>query len=95
MPRPRIFRRISETPKIRCFKPDAENLGLHKPIEITIDELEAIKLRDYHDLTQLEAADIMEISQPTFHRILASGRKKISKALIEGNIIVITGEIIH
>ena len=66
MARPRIFRRISEEPQIRCFKPEKENLDSLEPIEITIDEFEAIRLRDYHDIQQKKSAEIMEISQPTF-----------------------------
>lgn len=52
MPRPRRFRRILEEPQIRCFKPEKENLGSVEPIKITIDEFEAIRLRDYHDIQQ-------------------------------------------
>ncbi len=91
MARPRRFRRISEEPKIRCFKPETENSDLMEPIGITIDEFEAIRLRDYHDIQQKKSAEIMDVSQPTFHRILTSARKKIAKALIEGNTIIITG----
>ena len=91
MPRPRVFRKISKEPEIRCFKPEKENLELLEPIEITLDEFEAIRLRDYHDIQQKKSAEIMGISQPTFHRILTSARKKISKALIEGNTIIIIG----
>ncbi|MGB9936137.1 MAG: DUF134 domain-containing protein [Methanobacterium sp.] len=91
MARPRIFRKISGTPEIRCFKPETEDLDFIEPIEITIDEFEAIRLRDYHNVQQKKSAEIMGISQPTFHRILTSARKKISKALIEGNMIIIVG----
>lgn len=91
MARPRIFRRISGKPKITCFKPEKEDPDSLEPIEITIDEFEAIRLRDYHDVQQKKSADIMGISQPTFHRILDSARKKISRALIEGNPIIIMG----
>lgn len=91
MARPRIFRKISGTPEIRCFKPETEDLDSREPIEITIDEFEAIRLRDYHDVQQKKSAEIMGISQPTFHRILSSARKKISKALIDGNMIIIVG----
>lgn len=92
MARPRRFRRILEEPQIRCFKPEGENLESSNPIKITIDEFEAIRLRDYHDIQQKRSAEIMGISQPTFHRILTSARKKISNALIEGNMIIIVGE---
>lgn len=91
MARPRIFRKISGKPEIRCFKPETEDLDSLEPIEITLDEFEAIRLRDYHDVQQKKSAEIMGISQPTFHRILTSARKKISKALIEGNMIMIIG----
>jgi len=91
MARPRRFRRISEEPQIRCFKPEREDLDSFEPIEILIDEFEAIRLRDYHDIQQKRSAEIMGVSQPTFHRILTSARKKIANALINGNTIVITG----
>jgi predicted DNA-binding protein (UPF0251 family) len=84
MVRPKRFRQILEEPQIRCFKPDLkETVGQIKPIEVTLDEYEAIRLRDYKGNKQKEAAKIMEISQPTFHRTLNSGRRKIAKALIE------------
>ena len=92
MARPRRFRRISEEPQIRCFKPEREDLDNINPIEILIDEFEAIRLRDYHDIQQKRSAEIMGVSQPTFHRILASARKKIADALINGNTLVIIGE---
>ncbi len=91
MARPRIFRKISGKPEIRCFKPETDDLDSLEPIEVTIDEFEAIRLRDYHNVQQKKSAEIMGISQPTFHRILTSARKKISKALIEGNMIIIIG----
>jgi predicted DNA-binding protein (UPF0251 family) len=92
MVRPRIFRKISKEPEIRCFKPENENIENLEPIKITLDEFEAIRLRDYHDIQQVRSAEIMGISQSTFHRTLTSARKKISKALIEGNMIIIVGE---
>ncbi len=92
MSRPRRIRKIRDEPKIRCFKPDSEDFDTLHTIEITIDEFESIRLRDYHDIQQKKSADMMGISQPTFHRTLSSARKKIAKALIEGNIIIITGD---
>ena len=95
MSRPRRFRRILEEPQIRCFKPQRENMDSLETIEITIDEFEAIRLRDYHDIQQKQSAEIMGVSQPTFHRILTSARKKISKALIEGKTINYSGRGLH
>lgn len=92
MPRPRRFRNISENPQIRCFKPEEESLNGLQPIEILIDEFEAIRLRDYHNIQQKRSAEIMGISQPTFHRTLTSARKKIANALINGNSLTIIGD---
>ncbi len=94
MVRPKRFRQILQEPQIRCFKPDLKDIEQIKPIGITLDEFESIRLRDYKGIKQSEAADLMDISQPTFHRILTSGRGKIAKALIEGKIIKIKGGII-
>jgi len=51
------------------------------------DELEAIKLHDVDGLEQIDAAKKMNISQPTFGRILDSAYKKISEAIIKGKAI--------
>ncbi|BDZ66736.1 DUF134 domain-containing protein [Methanobacterium ferruginis] len=91
MARPRRFRRISQEPQIRCFKPERDDIDNLDSIEILIDEFEAIRLRDYHDIQQKRSAEIMGVSQPTFHRILNSARKKIADALINGNPLVIVG----
>jgi uncharacterized protein len=91
MARPRRVRRISEESKIRCLNQGDEDLDSLPSIEISIDEFEAIRLRDYHDIQQKKSAEIMDISQPTFHRTLSSARKKIAKSLIEGNTIIIVG----
>ena len=51
---------------------------------INIEEYEALKLCDYEHLTQAEAAELMNISRPTFTRIYESVRSKIARAFIEG-----------
>lgn len=51
------------------------------------DELEAIKLHDVDGLEQIDAAKKMNISQPTFGRILNSAYKKIAEAIIKGKAI--------
>lgn len=53
-------------------------------IELELDELEAIRLSDVEDLPQAVAAKRMDISQPTFNRILSGARAKVAKALTEG-----------
>ena len=58
---------------------------------LKVDELESIRLKDLLGLTQEEAARRMGISQPTFHRILQSARRKIASALVEGKALRIEG----
>jgi hypothetical protein len=56
---------------------------------LSIDELESLRLCDYKNLEQKEAAKRMKISQATLWRILTSARKKVAGALIEGKAIKI------
>jgi predicted DNA-binding protein (UPF0251 family) len=59
MSRPRIFRKISKEPEIRCFKPEKENNDSLEPVKISLDEFEAIRLRYYHNIQKIRSADIM------------------------------------
>ena len=88
MPR-RIRRRIRGKFHHNCFKPCAiprHNLDYEV---LTKDEIEAIRLADFEGLYQEDAAKEMEVSRPTFSRILNSARKKIANALILGKAIEI------
>lgn len=58
---------------------------------LLFEEFEAIRLADYENLTQEEAAKKMEISRPTFTRLYDKARKTIARAFIEGKAIIIQG----
>ncbi len=60
-------------------------------VELTADELEAVRLADVEGLTQVEAAELMGISQPTFHRILREARRKLGMAALFGMKIKVVG----
>ena len=60
-------------------------------IRLTVDEFEAIRLNDFEGLDQTVGSEKMRVSQPTFHRILGSGRKKVADALTNGKAIRIEG----
>ena len=90
MVRPKKIRRISKNPEHVFF--NHTNNKKSQPIELIVDEFEAIRLRDYHDIKQKESAELMGISQPTFHRILISARGKLASALIDGKEIIVTGD---
>ncbi len=83
MPR-RIRRRIRGNFTHLCFKPCGLPNHSLETIELTKDEMEAIRLADFEGLYHEEAANKMEISRPTFGRILSLARAKIADALING-----------
>jgi predicted DNA-binding protein (UPF0251 family) len=58
-------------------------------VELSIEEIEAYRLRYIEDLEQTEAANKMNTSQSTYQRILRSANKKIADALINGKAIKI------
>lgn len=60
-------------------------------VELLYEEYEALRLADYEDLMQEEAARRMNISRPTFTRLYDKARKNIAKAFVEGKAIMIRG----
>ena len=60
-------------------------------VGLSVDEFEAIRLKDLKGLEQTAAADSMHISQPTFHRVIEAARKKVADALVNGKAIRIEG----
>lgn len=91
MPRPRKCRRIWFEPEITYYKPAGVPTRELGEVILTKVELEALRLKDVENMEQEEAAKKMNISQPTFSRILESARKKVSEALINGKAIKIEG----
>lgn len=89
MPRPRLCRKINFNPNVRYFKPQGIPLRELDEVELTLEELEALRLKNIENLDQIDAANKMKTSQSTFQRILASAYKKIAEALIEGKAIKI------
>lgn len=91
MPRPRNQRRVGCEPNITYFKPRGVPVAALDTIALTIDELEALRLKDYRRLDQNDAAEQMHVSQPTFHRIVNAARNKVADALVNGKAIKIEG----
>lgn len=91
MPRPRRFRRIWFEPGITYFKPHGVRVADLAEKVLAKDELEAIRLGDYEGMDQEKASSKMDISQPTFHRLLLSARRKVADALVNGKAIRIEG----
>jgi uncharacterized protein len=68
----------------RFFKPRGVPLEELEVVSLSFEELEAVRLSDYEDLSQEEAALRMGVSRRTFARDLFSGRRKIADALLNG-----------
>jgi len=91
MSRPKRQRRIHLHPSVVYFKPAGIRLRKLKEVVISFEEFEAIRLKDFLQIEQKRAAESMNISQSTFHRIIIQARKKISDALVNGKAIKIEG----
>ncbi len=92
MPRPRLCRKIEFNPNITYFKPQGVPLRCLDIVKLTLEEIEALRLKNIEGLEQKECAKKMNTSQSTFQRILSSAYKKISIALIKGKAIEIINE---
>jgi uncharacterized protein len=91
MARPRACRCVGFLPNVVYFKPRGIPLVDLEEVCLLVEELEAVRLKDAEGLDQEECGRLMNISQPTFHRVLESARRKIAEALIQGKAIRIEG----
>jgi len=60
-------------------------------IQLSVEEAEAIRLKDIEELEQEDCAQRMNISRTTFARVLNSARQKMADALLNGKAIRIEG----
>lgn len=78
-------------PLMEGFKPFGIARRELEWVTLFFEEFKAIRLVDYEKLHQEEAAEIMNISRPTFTRLLDKARRKMAKAFVEGKGILIKG----
>lgn len=84
MPRPKKYRHCEGRVHGHIFKPAGIPLHRVEQIRMGLDELEALRLCDLERLSQEEAGEKMGVSRGTVQRLLASGRSKMVRALVEG-----------
>lgn len=89
MPRPSRCRRICGAPQVDTFCPTGGTEG--KPILLTLDEYEVIRLVDLEQQTHEQCAAQMDISRSTVQEIYESARRKIAACLVHGKALRITG----
>jgi len=85
------YRRVAFIPEITYFKPAGIPARLLDEVCLSVEEVEAIRLKDLEGLEQEECAVRMHISRPTFHRVLGAARQKVADALLNGKAIRIEG----
>ncbi|MGP8153794.1 MAG: DUF134 domain-containing protein [Smithella sp.] len=91
MPRPKCLRNICGIPDKNYFKPRGIPTVDLEEVVLTLDEFEAVRLADYEQLYQEEAATSMSISRQTFGRIIEKAHKKIADVLLNGKALKIEG----
>lgn len=91
MPRPIKDRRVAFLPEVTYFKPAGIPLRVLEESRLSIEEVEAIRLKDFDGLEQEECAEKMNISRQTFQRVLGAARRNIADALFNGKAIRVEG----
>ena len=91
MGRQPLWRRVDFIPQITYFKPAGVPLSNLQEVRLSVEEVEAIRLKDLEGLEQEECAQRMNISRTTFSRVLGSARQKMADALLSGKAIKIGG----
>jgi len=91
MPRPCKRRMVNGVFPAWKFKPAGIPARGLEEVCLGIDELEALRLADAEGLYQSEAAERMGVSRATFGNIVASARRKVADALVNGKAIRIEG----
>lgn len=91
MARPVKQRFVAGLPDVTCFEPQEQSEGSHGILILTLDELEALRLVDLEGDAHEQAAAKMNISRPTFGRIVERARRTVADALLHGKVLRIEG----
>ncbi len=91
MSRPRKCRRVEQLPGFTYFKPSGIPMSELSEVVLSVEEYEAIRLRDFEGMEHEKCAQNMSVSRPTFHRVLVAARQKIAHALVNGTALRIAG----
>lgn len=91
MSRPPKDRLVKHRPKIFEFGPISQSASNEEKVKIdlSLDQLEALRLADLEGMSQADAAKMMNVSRQTFGRIVEQAREIIANALINGKSIEI------
>lgn len=91
MVRPRKRRMVDFEHNTRHYRPSGVSTNIPEKVNVTIDELEALRLCYLEKLNQSNAALRMHIHQSTFQRTLRRALGNVTDALVNGKTIDIQG----
>jgi predicted DNA-binding protein (UPF0251 family) len=91
MGRQPMRRRVDSIPRVSYFKPAGVPLSGLEEVRLSVEEAEALRLKDIEGLEQDGCAKKMKVSRSTFARVLLSARQKMAEALLNGKAIRIEG----
>jgi predicted DNA-binding protein (UPF0251 family) len=89
MPRPKKTRFVSAYPTVAAFIPQGVNAT--GEVQLSIEELEALRLSDFEHLDQETAANMMAVSRHTYGRILSNARGIVAEALVTAKALRVEG----
>jgi len=84
-------RSVDSPPRFFRFLAEDSPTNMSTPIKLNLDEYEALRLADKLNYDHREASRIMNISRPTFTRLLNRARKKSADFLTDGGPLEIAG----
>ena len=91
MTRPFKYRKVTAEPRAYYFKPRAVPLCELEEVTLQLDELQAVKHAELDGKDQAAGAAAMKVSRQTFGGILASARRKLADAVVNGKALKIEG----
>jgi predicted DNA-binding protein (UPF0251 family) len=91
MPRPFKIRKITSRPIVSCFRPHPAPLYKSEELFLRLDEYQSLKHIELERRDQISSASAMKVSRQTFGVILASARRKLAEAVVNGKTLRIGG----
>lgn len=85
MVRPRKGRCLHLTPPVRFFKPQGVPVRTLQTFVLRDEGMEALALVDVKGKDHESAAALMNVSRPTFSRILTEARRAVAQAITSGS----------
>lgn len=82
MARPQNDKIVEKDPIYTCYRPVGVPKSALKRVEVSAQEFEAIRLFNLEWLSNVDWAERMNTSAPTFNRLVKSAHQKITDAIV-------------